>query len=88
VIRWSVSRYLRRDDGDPSPSPHRKWMSDRMESTYSLQSKILLTAAIPGGGAGVDEDDDEITEQRSAGATIPSSLAEPTTPRSPDATRA
>jgi hypothetical protein len=27
VTRWSVSRYLRCDDGHPSPSPHRKWMT-------------------------------------------------------------
>jgi hypothetical protein len=61
VIPWSLSRYLRCDDGHPSPSSHRKWMSYGLKSTHSLQSKILLVAAIPEGSEGAGEDREQST---------------------------
>jgi hypothetical protein len=51
VIPWSLSRYLRWDDGHPSPSPHRKWRlygtrpSHTQIGTVALsQSSALLVA--------------------------------------------
>ena len=66
MIRWTLSRYLRCDDGHPSPSPHRKWINYRLKSTHSLQSKTLVMSASPKGSADGDRGDD-VTEERSGG---------------------
>ena len=88
MIRWSLSRYLRCDDRHPSPSSHRKWMSDGMEGTRSLQNKILLIWAIQEVAPIPGANDDEISDDLHAGGIGSWPLDEPTTPQSQDATRA
>jgi hypothetical protein len=63
-------------------------MSGGMKSTHSLQIMTRLITATPDGGAGAGEDgNDDDTEEQRVGAIVPLSLVEPTSPRSPDATK-
>jgi hypothetical protein len=64
-------------------------MSGGHKRTLSLQIMARLVTATPDGGAGAGEDGNEdVTEEQRVGAIVPSSHVEPTSPRSPDATRA